>query len=529
MVKKVSKEIIIFLLIFLVAIFFRFWKLNSLPPGLYPDVAINGNDAIDSLMNKNFKVFYPENNGREGMMIWLIAISFLIFGKSVLAIKLVAAIFGTMTVFITFLLAKDLSSYLFQDEFDKKLFSFFTTISLAANFWHINFSRIGFRAILLPFFLSLGFYFLLKSTKNRNLIFYILSGIFIGLGIYTYTSYRMTIFVLIVYLFALFLIFKKEKNLSLFFKISFFFILSLLITTLSFFIYIYYHPEDFIGRASQVMIFSDKNPIKSFFLSFLKTLGMFLISGDQNWRHNLSGKPELLPILGVFMFFGIFYSIYAILKSIKSRDWEIFLIHSFLISWFFFLLAGSFLTKEGIPHALRAIGVIPVVFIFSGLGLIKFLNYLKLTFEIKKIIIFIFSLVLIFYGYYYYFILWGKSSELKGAFSQRYLEIGEFLNNLSESIEKYVIVNQGGVPVPYPNGLPMPVQTPIFIERTKYENPRAIYLLTEDLNQIKINKKTIIIPLECDENLLHELSQNFPGGKIVKNDICFYEVNGKNF
>jgi hypothetical protein len=56
-----SKKLLNFLylsIILILAIFFRFWKLNEIPPGLYPDVAINGNEAFFSLKNKDFKVFY---------------------------------------------------------------------------------------------------------------------------------------------------------------------------------------------------------------------------------------------------------------------------------------------------------------------------------------------------------------------------------------------------------------------------------------------------------------------------------------
>jgi predicted membrane-bound mannosyltransferase len=59
-----KKEIVFLLVILAIASFFRLWKLDSIPPGLYPDVAINGNDALDSLKTGTFKVFYPENNGR---------------------------------------------------------------------------------------------------------------------------------------------------------------------------------------------------------------------------------------------------------------------------------------------------------------------------------------------------------------------------------------------------------------------------------------------------------------------------------
>ena len=124
-----KKKAIIFLMVILaIAAFFRLWKLDSIPPGLYPDVAINGNDALDTLKTGQWKLFYPENNGREGLFMWLIAFSFLIFGPSIWAIKIVAAIIGIFTVLGLYLLTKELFQnskfkiYCFASEF---LFSYF--------------------------------------------------------------------------------------------------------------------------------------------------------------------------------------------------------------------------------------------------------------------------------------------------------------------------------------------------------------------------------------------------------------------
>ena len=103
-----TKVIVFFLLIMAIAIFFRFYKLNQIPPGLYPDVAINGNDALHALKTGEFRVFYPENNGREGLFINLIALSFHLFGVSVLSIKLVPAIIGVLTVLGMYFMVKEL-------------------------------------------------------------------------------------------------------------------------------------------------------------------------------------------------------------------------------------------------------------------------------------------------------------------------------------------------------------------------------------------------------------------------------------
>jgi predicted membrane-bound mannosyltransferase len=156
------KSIINFLLllgIIGIAIFFRFYQLELVPPGLYPDVAINGTDAIESLKTGQFKLFYPGNNGREGLFIWFDALSIYLFGAGIYALKFPAALAGTLTVIGLYLLGKELFGK--KGENAALLASFF----LAVSFWPVNFSRIGFRAILVPLCLVFAFYFFTKGFR----------------------------------------------------------------------------------------------------------------------------------------------------------------------------------------------------------------------------------------------------------------------------------------------------------------------------------------------------------------------------
>ena len=58
-----KKELLVFLIIVAVAGFFRLYQLGSTPPGLYPDEAMNGNNAVQALETAppagGFKIFYP--------------------------------------------------------------------------------------------------------------------------------------------------------------------------------------------------------------------------------------------------------------------------------------------------------------------------------------------------------------------------------------------------------------------------------------------------------------------------------------
>ena len=535
---------LIFLLaILIVAAFFRLWKLNSIPPGLYPDVAINGNDVLNTLKSGDFKVFYSENNGREGIFMWFIALSFIVFGPSVWAIKIVPAIFGILTVLGLYLLTKEilkpLNSKLSRlagsrtagKILNPETVALFSSFFLAISFWHVNFSRLGFRAILVPFSLVFAFYFLLKGLREKRIVPALISGFFFGFGFYTYISYRFVVLIMAAVFTCWWLIYKKEETQKKFLKISAFCLLITFIVALPIGIYFLKNPQDFLGRAGGVSIFNSKAPIYNLGKSIILHLSMFNLQGDGNWRHNLAGSPELLWPVGIFFLIGIILSIKNLTVSFKNKNYSQFSIYCLLFTWFISMLLSGFLSSEGIPHALRVIGVIPVVFIFAALGTEWVLKKLKNFFKTKsQLIIFYFCLVIFFLSLTFaefdkYFYQWGKNPEVKNAFAQDYLDMGNYLNSLPDDIQKYVIVNRDGTPVPYPNGIPMPAQTLIFIERTEYGNPRAIYLKPDELTEIKITGQTIILPMGYDESLFLKITELFPTGIFIeKNGFWVYPV-----
>ena len=76
----------------------RLWNLNENPPGLQYDEAYNGLDAIRAVENSDYKIFYTENNGREGLYINAIALSLKFLGTNNLSVRLVSALFGIFTL-----------------------------------------------------------------------------------------------------------------------------------------------------------------------------------------------------------------------------------------------------------------------------------------------------------------------------------------------------------------------------------------------------------------------------------------------
>ena len=500
---------LILITIIIIASFLRLYNIADLPPGLYPDEAMNGNNALEALSpDGQFKWFYPENNGREGLFMNIQALSIALFGNFPWALRLPSAIFGILTVLGLYLCVKELINYASTkiDEKIKNNIAILSSFFLATSFWHINFSRIGFRAIMAPFFIVFALYFLFRSfNRNHSLGSGISAGLFFGLGFHSYIAFRgLPILILIVFIIDWF----KNKEWQIRKKIllvaSGYTLMAIIV-----FAPLGYHfiknPQDFMGRTSEVSIFSSKTAVKDLALNIAKTAGMFNFSGDYNWRHNYAGKPELFWPVGILFLTGV---ILGIIKFfIDSDDKKLF---GILFAWISVAALPVVISNEGIPHALRAIIMIPPVFILAGIGGVWLYEFIKsrilnretdakprakLTRKIFLLSAFCFLLsLLIFEAYTAYFILWGKNSNVQGAFSADYVKIGRELNSLPKEMPKYVIVEAGGTNV---RGLPMPTQTVMFITDTftlkKQKEKNIFYVLLEQKNQIPENSYTVIL------------------------------------
>jgi len=514
-------------IIILLAVFFRLYQLTTIPPGLYPDEAMNGNNAIEALGDgsinsflQNAKVFYPENNGREGLFINIQALSIKLFGNEPWALRLVSAIFGVFTVLGLYFLAKEL----FKKESVALLASFF----LATSFWHINFSRIGFRAIMAPFFLVWSFWLLWKIIDKLGLghpvskstwtldVQVILSGLIFGLGLHSYIAYRAAPLLLI----PPFLILLKKKS----FKPMLLFLIGAAISAAPLLFYFYNNPQDFFGRTAQVSIFSLNSPVFELAKNILKTAGMFFVAGDMNWRHNLAGAPQLWWPISILFLIGIIISI----KNLRVANYAL------LVIWFAVMLLPAVISYEGIPHALRAIIVAPAVMIFCALGLawliekiilqidklaLKFPESPKQLSRIKKellVLLFVFLITVSIQAYRQYFIQWAGGPNIYYAFNENYRELGSCVKLSSKDKKKYVIINADGAKV---RGIPMPSQTVMFITDTfspeKQKEKNIFYVLPENIDdfmsKIKKEKSAQIFMLENDPFLRQKLSDSIPG------------------
>jgi len=491
-----AKNILLLLAIMAVAIFTRTYKLDSIPPGLWPDEALNGVQAI----NEPLKLFYPENQGREGLIMALDRFSFDVFGVSMFSFRLVPAIIGILTVFGTYLLALEL--------FRKKPLALLAAFFVATSFWHINFSRINFRAIMLPMILAYSFYFLFLGTRKKNWWPFIASGLTFGVGFYTYTSFRLAPAILFAVLFFWWLASRKKNSQKNFLKGSALMLITTFLTALPIGLYFLMgHMQDFFGRVGGISVFGQSNPGLAFIESLARHLAMFNIYGDPNMRHNYSGDPQLFWPVGLLFLVGFVLMIKTGIYNLKQKNWKESLPYLALFAWFCVMLMPGALTYEGMPHALRVIGVIPAVYILAALGGIYVYGKLKLITTNRKILA---AATIVFLAYagvspvYRYFYQWAPNPETAKSFSNDLVAMGEILKDSPDNYGKYVVMYGGD----------LPVQTVKLIALENTNNKKINYLWASNMDSINPSGPALVLFMENSVIDLGNLKKKFPNGVL---------------
>ncbi len=375
----------------LVAGLFRLYDIQQFPPGLFPDEAANGEDAL--LINSgDLRPFYPRGNGREALYFYLEAAAIGWLGIGFWQLHLVSALIGTATV---------LAMYFATRVWYGRIAGLLAALFLATNHWHVTMSRTGFRAILIPLFVALftawaGYTIrsVKQGKKKMSYAYAALSGAAFAGGFYTYIAYRVMAGVVLGVLFLL-VIAAAHK------KIGFphgrrygrQLIISIVTAILVFAPlgwYFVQEPADFVGRAGQVSIFNQELQDEygggtlagTLIYSTRETLlSFFAGSGDLNWRHNVAGFPLLNPLVGMLFLLGLAWAIRGVVM-VGYKIWRGEEVHlGMSYAYFLLIIAGMLVpviaTAEGMPHGLRSIGLVVPIFVLAGTAGAVIVNWLR--------------------------------------------------------------------------------------------------------------------------------------------------------
>ena len=329
----------------------RVLALGEIPPGLYHDEAFNGLDALGvHVFTGQWPVYFAANRGREPLFIYLIAATVNLLGRTPGALRLAAALCGTLTIPATYLMARAW--------FNRRV-ALLSAVVLATMLWHVHLSRIGFRAVTLPLTTALALWLGARAYRSCRRRDWLLAGLLYGLCFYAYLPARFTPIVLIT--FALYLL-STGRGRRLWPGAAWF-AAGTLVTLAPLALYAVGHWDVVMGRPGQVSIF---NPLinggdlwGTLGRQLAGTLGMFFVRGDTIPRHNLPGRPVFGPLLGAAMVLGLALAILRARRDVAS---------ALTLIWVGLMLAPTWLAEDA-PHFLRAVGILPLLVIFPALGL----------------------------------------------------------------------------------------------------------------------------------------------------------------
>lgn len=357
---KQRKTLLALVLCLLAATLLRVVNLDGLPPGVHFDEAANGILANEIGSGGERPLFITSYTGKEVLFFYLAGGVMRLVDGSVWGLRVTAVYLGLLTVAATYWLGLELSR-------DRRI-ALFAAALLAISFWHLLFSRLGFRAVSQPLLQALMVAAWLRGVRRQQTGWLLFSGACLGLSLYTYLAVRL--FPLLLLLGAAPLFLTQKQRTTRLRQHSLLFITALLVAAPLLFFF-WQNPDTFWVRITQVS--PDGANQLTLGQSITRSLQMLFVTGDPYIRFNIPLKPLFDPLIGTLLLLGWLSLVWRFRRI--ERDWEKTAVLLLIFAPFIMLLPTALATNEIVPSNLRAIGLIPFVFYLPAFGLVWILQH----------------------------------------------------------------------------------------------------------------------------------------------------------
>lgn len=413
---NMKKNYLLLALIICCAFAVRFIQLSSVPPSASLDEATTGWNAYSILLTGKDEYGYKMpillrayDDFRPALYTYTTIPFVKIFGLNVFAVRFPSVILSTLAIFSAYFLIKSL----FENFKQKENLALISCLFFAISPWHIYMSRLGHEANAAFSFGIFAITFLILFIRKQRSAYLYFSSIFFVLSFYAYQSEKIFIPLIV---FVLAFLFKKElleskKHLALSLLLGIIILAPVLISTLS--------PSG-LSRFGGTSAFNLDDPI--FFNAAQVRLDAH-IRGDwigevinnnrviasriflENyishfspfWFFTNEGRADFkAPNVGLLYLFDLPLIILGIFYLFKKFDKKIII---FLFLWVLISPIASSITT-GAPHAMRSYNFLPVWQIFSALGLLFFIGFIKNKMFNNLIKVIIFLIILISFAHF---------------------------------------------------------------------------------------------------------------------------------
>ena len=373
--------------IVLASLFLRLIGLTRVPPGLFADEAYTGYDAWSllrtgrDLWGERLPIYFSSWGGDavEGLYRYLTVPFVAALGPEPLAVRFPAALAGALTVLLTWLLGRRLLG-------DRG--ALVAAALLAISPWHLPFSRIAFRGILLPLMATAAVWLATRAGgeggEPRPRSWVGVAGA-AGLCLYTYSVAKLFVPLLVLLLLVLF---RRELRVRLRPALAAGLLLGALAVPAMWetftgegqirFRRISAVSPEALDRAGEALrrrhpglpgvewiagsrVLTGAWTVTANYASHFSP-EFLLFLGDRNLRHSPPGVGQLLWIEGLLLLAGIVVALHR-----RQRA------DLLLLGWLLLGPVADSLTSDRVPNALRALAMLPAPQLLAASGALALL------------------------------------------------------------------------------------------------------------------------------------------------------------
>jgi 4-amino-4-deoxy-L-arabinose transferase-like glycosyltransferase len=505
-----KKELLIVAGLLLAGAFFRSYILTHHP---YPWSGDEASIGIEGRRILNGEVTDFFAGGWSGQPNWSFiptALSEIIFGKTILAIRVVSMLEGTLAILFLYLLSRELFN---------KTIAFLSAGFLVAFPIHLQFSRIGVNNIIDSLNVCLVLWLVIRAIRNSRPSDYLWAGIAGGLTFYTYVGSRL---VLALALFVLaYTVLHQRGYIRTHISLLGIFLVGLIVAIAPQGYFFIRHPEIFMTRLSQASILSNNwvinaahNSGKSIYAFLWKHFtDTILVYVSQPAVGNFfnSYMPYLTVLGAIFFLFGMGYTF---TKLFEPRMMT-------LLVWFWSVVfIGGFMTQDA-PANTRLVMTLPAVALFIALGIERFTDFFRrlklINLRWQIIVCALLVLILVGQNIGFYFGKYYSLNYNEDSNAELGQQTGLELQRLGPNYDIYLF----GTPrvfAAFPTTVFLAPENGLFDLRTD----------TLDSLALRPGKRNIFVAIPENRKDLETIAQKYPGGtwetkqKLYKQEILYY-------
>ena len=374
---------------FCLAAFFHLHNLSSIPLEMTSDHAEKLMD-VNLVLHGDTMIFFATNGGREPMHFYLAALLVKVFGAGLdfLTLKLAMALAFLWSLIYVYKLGKEIGT---------RWTGFFFLLLTGFAAWPNIIAHAGLRLVLTPVFVAPTLFYFFRGLRRSNRNDFILTGIFLGLGLLGYTASRIVPIVLVVGM-LIYLAYhrfdKPSRSAGWAFLLTALFAFVLFLPLLR---YMLENPTVFNERSLSRFTSSETPLPDHLLLVFLentwKAIVMPFWKSGTAWIIAANGRPSLDTISAAFYLLGL---ILTVIHWIKARSWQdLFLLISIPLLMIPSILALAFPIEN--PSQSRAGGALIPIFLFTAIAFETLLRslWVKAKSNGSKVLVGILAAVLI--------------------------------------------------------------------------------------------------------------------------------------